>query len=61
MSSIGYTGIGNFINSVGSGITGGASAAMGMSLAGFGVKASSGVGIAVGLATAIAENISNME
>ena len=61
VSSIGYTGIGNFINSVGSGVTGGASAAMGMSLAGFGVKASSGVGIAVGLATAIAENISNME
>lgn len=60
-SSLGYTGIGNFINSVGSGITGGASAAMGMSLAGLGAKASSGVGIAVGLATAIAENISNME
>ena len=61
VSSLGYTGIGNFISSVGSGVTGGASAAMGMSLAGFGVKASSGVGIAVGLATAIAENISNME
>lgn len=60
-SAMGYTNLGNFINSVGSGITGGASAAMGMSLAGFGVKASSGVGIAVGLATAIAENISNME
>lgn len=60
-SAMGYTNIGNFINSVGSGITGGASAAMGMSLAGFGAKASTGVGIAVGLATAIAENISNME
>ena len=60
-SSLGYTGIGNFISSVGSGFTGGASTAMGMSLAGFGAKASSGVGIAVGLATAIAENISNME
>ena len=60
-SAMGYTKLGNFINSVGSGVTGGASAAMGMSLAGFGAKASTGVGIAVGLATAIAENISNME
>lgn len=61
VSSLGYTDIGNIINSVGSGITGGASAAMGMSLAGVGVKVSTGVGLAVGLATAIAENISNME
>lgn len=60
-SAMGYTNLGNFINSVGSGVTGGASAAMGMSLAGFGAKASSVVGIAVGLGTAIAENISNME
>ena len=61
VSSLGYTDIGNIVSSVGSGVTGGASAAMGMSLAGFGVKASSGVGIAVGLATVITENISNME
>ena len=60
-SAMGYTNLGNFINSVGSGVTGGASASMGMSLAGFGAKAASGVGIAVGLATTIAENISNME
>lgn len=60
-SAMGYTDIGNIINSVGSGVTGGASAAMGMSLAGFGGVASTGVGIAVGLATTIAENISNME
>lgn len=60
-SAMGYTDIGNIINSVGSGVTGGASAAMGMSLAGFGGAASTGVGIAVGLATTIAENISNME
>lgn len=60
-SAMGYTDIGNIINSVGSGVTGGASAAMGMSLAGFGGVAASGVGIAVGLATTIAENISNME
>ena len=60
-SAMGYTDIGNIINSVGSGVTGGASAAMGMSLAGSGVVASTGVGIAVGLATTIAENISNME
>lgn len=60
-SAMGYTNLGNFINSVGSGVTGGASAAMGMSLAGVGASAASGVGIAVGLATVIAENISNME
>ena len=60
-NAMGYTGLGSVLENIGSGVTSGAGAAMGMSLAGLGGKAAGGIGIAVGLATVISKNISSME
>lgn len=60
-NAMGYTTLGNYIGNIGAGVTGGASAAMGASLAGLGGKASGGIGLAVGIATVISRNISSME
>ena len=60
-SAMGYTTLGNYLGNIGAGVTSGAGAGMGMSLAGLGGKAAGGIGIAVGLATVITKNISSME
>lgn len=60
-STLGYTTLGNQLGNIGAGVTSGAGAGMGMSLAGLGGRAAGGIGFAVGLATVISKNISSME
>lgn len=60
-TALGYNDIGRSLGNIGSGITGGASAAWSASMAGMSGSMVTGIGAVVGLATVIASNISSME
>ncbi len=60
-TSLGYENFGRSISNIGEGVTAGAGAAMGASLAGIGGKAAGIIGVVVGFGTAITKNISSME